>query len=316
MVLFSTIITQLSFTSSKFGEKVAKAKQLLNEVRNKMKEEEAAKTKKIEKERIQMGKEIQKARSRKEELEMAEAIKEREKEKREAAEAKQRILAQIAADKEERKRRNELFRITQESKPQEPETSCQKRPKLDCNQSRIQFKLPNGSSISGIFNSTDKFAALVDYVTNNSPYKNFTLSLTYPKRVFGPEDMTKSLNDLELIPSAVILVIPSSSPVNKVTSVVSSSFFTQVWSLFLTPLLAVWAFVVRLISPNPPSSKPDPRRMEQRKREAEEQARRIALRQKESKLLNREGNIARLQDNRENSGDDDNTWNGNSTQQM
>lgn len=323
---------------------MAKAKQLLNEIRNKMKEEEAAKTKRMEKvkkyylfilfyciyfkqttilylqERIQVGKEIQKARSKKEELEMAEAIKEREKEKREAAEAKKRILAQIAADKEERKRKNEEFRISHDSKPQEPETSCQKRPKLDTNQSRIQFKLPNGTSLNGIFNANDDLGKLYEFVSSNSSYKSFTLSLTYPKKIFTPEERTKSLRDLELLPSACILVIVSSNPANKVTSVVSSSIFSQIWNLFFAFIPAIWAFVVKLISPSRNPQQPDAaaeaKRLEERKKEAEERAKRITLRQKESKFMNKEGNIARLQDNRDNAEDDENTWNGNSTQQM
>ena len=41
-------------------------------------------------------------------------------------------------------------------------------------------------------------------------YGSFTLSCNYPKRDFSEEDMSKSLLDLELAPSAALIVLPVS----------------------------------------------------------------------------------------------------------
>jgi len=39
-------------------------------------------------------------------------------------------------------------------------------------------------------------------------YKAVTLSTTYPKRTFTDADMSQTLLDLELAPSAILVVIP------------------------------------------------------------------------------------------------------------
>lgn len=44
-------------------------------------------------------------------------------------------------------------------------------------------------------------------------YGNFSMATMFPRRVFTPEDMNKTLVDLELAPSASIVVLPVSGAV-------------------------------------------------------------------------------------------------------
>ncbi|XP_015782551.1 UBX domain-containing protein 4 [Tetranychus urticae] len=307
-----------------FDEKIAKAQQLLEQIKMKKAKEEEEKTKQQELDRIRSGKELAKAKARREELEMAELVKEREKEKREAIEARKRILAQIEADKEERRRRNELFKVPscQKSEPKSGNSGTSSS-KSNENESRIQFRFPDGSFTNQTFGADDPLCALRQFVIDTSPYRNFTLSTSYPKRVFTSDDLTRSLRDLELTPSSVLLVISSPSVVSKATSIVSTNIFLQIWPYIMTPFFWIWTFITSLFRtpPSPaqsassPSSSGSQAGSSVRKRVDEEREQRLLKRQKESKLLNRDGNVARLRDNHDDK-DDDGTWNGNSTQQM
>ncbi|XP_053207905.1 UBX domain-containing protein 4-like [Panonychus citri] len=318
----------------KLDEKVAKAQQLIEQLKLKKAKDDEEKARQQELERIRSGKEMAKAKARREELEMAELVKEREKEKREAAEARKRILAQIEADKEERRQRNEQFRVNSCSKS-DPQSGTSSTPtpsiKTNVNEARIQFRFPDGSFKNQTFGADDPLCALRQFVIDTSAYRNFTLSTSYPKRLFTSDDLTKSLRDLELAPSSVLLVLTSPSVVSKASSLVSTNLFLQIWPLIMTPIYWIWTFITSLFRPPPPPPPPAPNRfsrspssssqdqgdpLERKRALEEEREKRLAKRQKESKLLNRDGNVAQLRDNREDKDNEDGTWNGNSTQQM
>lgn len=312
-MIFFSLSYSLFFDSNsdrkEFEDKVAKAKQLLEQVKMKMKKEEMEKSHKSEKERIESGKAIQAAKSQREQIEAENAIKEKEKEKREAMEAKKRILAQIAADKEERRRRNEELKGLFARKVEVKENAPQKAVKSDENSTRIQFRLPDGTILTQTFKSDQHLEALNDYVSSNSSYRNFTLSTTYPKRTFESNDMKKSLRDLLLVPSAVILVLTNVGSSKKVGApLVPANFFSQAWGFLFATFMAVWGFFLGFFRPSQSgSSAPDAATLlSERKRAAEERERRFVRRRME---------IGRPFSNTD--GDDDNnTWNGNSTQQM
>ena len=80
----------------------------------------------------------------------------------------------------------------------------------DMSKTRIQFKLPLGNHIIGTFDATTAFGNLRPYVIQNAQLssKHFSMSTIFPKRDFTSVDDNKTLSELELVPSAVILIRP------------------------------------------------------------------------------------------------------------
>lgn len=80
---------------------------------------------------------------------------------------------------------------------------------VDMSKARIQFKLPTGNSIANTFDATSTLASLRTYVSQNVqlPFKQFSMSAFFPRRDFTSADDDKTLAELELVPSSVILIL-------------------------------------------------------------------------------------------------------------
>lgn len=120
---------------------------------------------------------------------------------------------------------------------------------------RIQFKKPDGESEMHTFNATDKFQTLRTYVIDSvvrGSMKDFTLASTFPRKEYSAEDDDKSMSDLDLTPSAVILILPNDKSRNplplaassiKPLGIVNSLFwgaFSQILSIFNYLKRLVW----------------------------------------------------------------------------
>lgn len=178
-------------------------------------------------------------------------MEQRNKEKKEQQAARQRILAQIEQDKADRAARF--------SNPSKPKTAEQQSPQpvrrvpANTNTARLQFKLPDGSSRTQDFNSEDTLQDVRNYIRNNLnlPYNNFILSTTFPRREFGSLDDDHTLLDLELVPNAVILILPISS---SSVSTNSQNFFSNLLWTFITPFLNIFSYVKSFLFGTPPPS--------------------------------------------------------------
>lgn len=75
---------------------------------------------------------------------------------------------------------------------------------------RIQFRLPSGNSHTGQFEPASTLRDLRIYVVENIelPFRQFTMSTSFPRRELTNEEDDKTLLDLELVPTAVILILP------------------------------------------------------------------------------------------------------------
>lgn len=180
---------------------------------------------------------------------------------------------------------------------------------------RLQFRLPDGSSITSQFPAQSRLQEARAFAQQEvgSMYGNFTLAMMFPRREFSSDDLNKTLSELELAPSASIVLLPESRSSSQSLSSSSSSL----WSLLgtvLYPLLAVWRIISSFIygsnadtpGPSAPTTSADrPQRENQTKQSLE----------KKTKNFKKDGKICRLR-TQEDSEDENNTWNGNSTQQM
>ncbi|XP_059417288.1 UBX domain-containing protein 4-like [Carassius carassius] len=111
---------------------------------------------------------------------------------------------------------------------------------------RIQFRLPDGSSFTNQFPSETRLLEARQFAAQEvgNRYGQFSLATMFPRREFTSEDLEKSLLELDLAPSASIVLLPQSSrPSN---TVVHSSAGGGVWAMLgslLYTLLAVWRFI-------------------------------------------------------------------------
>ena len=80
----------------------------------------------------------------------------------------------------------------------------------DVSVARIQFRLPSGSTHMGQFEPLSTLGALRDYVVRNIelPFRQFAMSTSFPRRNLLSEDDNKTLMDLGLVPTSVILILP------------------------------------------------------------------------------------------------------------
>ncbi|KAM4723077.1 UBX domain-containing protein 1 [Rhinophrynus dorsalis] len=172
-----------------------------------------------EKQRRKQGQELSAIKQRMQEQEMQKAAEDRRREKQEERMARERVREKIARDKAERARRFGGASSDPTSPPSEspvpvaipsPSSPVQEPPsKKEYDQCRIQVRLLDGSALSQTFRAREQLAAVRLYVELNwpgGPDGPFNLLTSFPRRVFTEDDMEKPLQELGLVPSAVLIV--------------------------------------------------------------------------------------------------------------
>lgn len=161
--------------------------------------------------RRRAGQDLQNFKQRQEENEMKKQQEERRREKAADQVARQRILAQIAQDKADR-----AARLNNEAPPK-AETKKEDSPPIvassvDKSEARIQFKKPDGESDIKVFKSSEKFSVIRAYVEQNiiagTGIRAFSLATTFPRKEFKTDDHGKTLLELNLAPTSVLLILP------------------------------------------------------------------------------------------------------------
>lgn len=302
----------------------------LEERREEKRKEEAQREIKKEIERRKTGKEMLDYKRKQEEELTKRMLEERSREKAEDRAARERIKQQIALDRAERAAR---FAKTKEAEAAKAAALLAKQAEAEVKRessardrstiARIQFRLPDGSSFTNQFPSDAPLEEARQFAaqTVGNTYGNFSLATMFPRREFTREDYKRKLLDLELAPSASVVLLPAGRPA---TSIVHSSS-GDIWTLLgtvLYPFLAIWRLISNFLFSNPPPAQTSARATStepsnsasSNKSEKREPVRKRVL-EKRGEDFKKEGKIYRLrtQDDGE---DENNTWNGNSTQQM
>ncbi|KAG6252597.1 hypothetical protein E4U23_008638 [Claviceps purpurea] len=152
----------------------------------------------------------------KEELARKEQIKEaarKRQEKQDDMDAKKRIKAKIEADKAERRRKAEEAKAAREGRAPNPDvgasaapSSAPARPKADHSQAKLRLQTPGGNLIKTLTAETTLFE-LAQQVQQETGLTVSTFATTFPRQVFeGHTDMSKTLKEAGLVPSAVLIV--------------------------------------------------------------------------------------------------------------
>jgi len=130
-----------------------------------------------------------------------------------------------------------------------------------------------------------------EFVTSglDTPFSSFSLSTTFPRRMLDQEDKNTSLKQLQMAPSATILVLP----LGGIVSNQDGGLMSLIW-LILSPFTVLWAMLSSFFGSSTSTAQPTPSTTS-------------------GSTTRREGGIGRLRTERDDG--ENNTWNGNSTQQ-
>uniref|UniRef100_A0A8C9RTP5 UBX domain-containing protein 4 n=1 Tax=Scleropages formosus TaxID=113540 RepID=A0A8C9RTP5_SCLFO len=284
---------------------------------------------KKEVERRKLGKEMLEYKRRQEGERTKRMLEERNREKAEERAARERIKQQIALDRADRAARYaknmeevEAAKVgVLQARRMELEAKKEASQRDRSTVARIQFRLPDGSFFTNQFPSETKLYEARQFAAQEvgNRYGNFSLATMFPRREFSGEDLGKTLLELELAPSASIVLLPTGRPTNTVVQSSGDGFWAVLSTIFY-PLLAVWRFISSfLFSTTPPPSTASrsatPRPASASTGESKRESIRKRVLEKRAEDFKKDGNIYRLR-TQEDSEDDNNTWNGNSTQQM
>ncbi|XP_039730494.1 UBX domain-containing protein 4 [Pteropus medius] len=303
----------------------------LEERREEKRKEEEQREIKKEIERRKTGKEMLDYKRKQEEELVKRMLEERNREKAEDRAARERIKQQIALDRAERAAR--FAKTKEEVEAAKAAALLAKQAELEVKRdasarerstiARIQFRLPDGSSFTNQFPSDAPLEEARQFAaqTVGNTYGNFSLATMFPRREFTKEDYKKKLLDLELAPSASVVLLPAGRPTTSMVHSSSGDFWTLLGTV-LYPFLAIWRLISNFLFSNPPPAQTSVRAASSESStlasssnsEKREPVRKRVL-EKRGEDFKKEGKIYRLrtQDDGE---DENNTWNGNSTQQM
>jgi len=198
-------------TEEEKAEKLARLEELRVKKRAERLEKEKQEAKEKEKRRIESGKDMGEIRQALAEQEIKKLADLRRREKEEEKKAKARVLAQIEADKAARRAEKESAKAGAAAAAAAPVAPAPSQPtvKKDYTEARLQIRQTNGQALVHSFGVKEPLAAVRLYVEMNrtdggaGPVKFMT---NFPKKVFADDDYENTLENLGLVPSAVLMV--------------------------------------------------------------------------------------------------------------
>jgi len=197
-------------TEEEKKEKLARLEELRVQKRAERLAKEAEEAKEKEKRRIESGKDMGEIRQALAEQEIKKLAEQRRREKEEEKKAKARVLAQIEADKAARRAEKEAAKAGATSSAAVSAPSpVQPSVKKDYSEAKLQIRQTNGQPIVYSFGAKEPLAAVRVYVEMNrtdggsGPVKFMT---NFPKKVFSEDEYENTLENLGLVPSAVLMV--------------------------------------------------------------------------------------------------------------
>ncbi|XP_061644185.1 UBX domain-containing protein 1 isoform X1 [Phyllopteryx taeniolatus] len=202
-------------TEEEKQQQVKRLEELMRAKQAERRERERAEELEKEKQRRKQGQELQQIRNRLQDDDMRKLTELRQREKMEDKLARQRVKDKIARDREERAQKfggggtSSTSTTSVQPSPLSPTTQGPPPIKKEYDESRIQVRLLDGSTITAVFKAQEPLAAVRVYVqvNGNTPEgQDFTLLSPYPRHVYTDMDMEKPLKELGLVPSAVLVV--------------------------------------------------------------------------------------------------------------
>ncbi|GFR86067.1 UBX domain protein 4, partial [Elysia marginata] len=310
-------------SKAKLDERVDRAKDLIEQKRQEKMKKEAEDERRREIERRNIGQGVQKLREQQKQMELLEAKRELQKDKENDRIARQKVKEEIERDRAEKalkfnKQKQDRAQAEEEARKKklaEKQAELAQEQSRRSDTARIQFRMADGSFLTQQFPATETFRTVQQFITQHLG-SEVSLSTSFPRRTFTAEDEEKTLQELQLAPSAAILVIPRGQSSNSVRSSTDSVGLSSLSSLVLSPFVFIWNLLCSLfgLSGSSGSSSTAQRPSGSDTARTSNSQRRPASSPTSSR---QEGAIKRFRNAEDDEDDEDrNTWNGNSTQQM
>ncbi|XP_049602495.1 UBX domain-containing protein 1 [Syngnathus scovelli] len=204
-----------AMTEEEKQQQVKRLEELMRLKQAERRERERAEELEKEKQRRKQGQELQQIRNKLHDDDMKKLAELRQREKMEDKMARQRVKEKIARDREERAQKfggggtSSTSMSSVQPSPVSPTGQGPPPTKREYDESRIQVRLLDGSTLTAVFKAQEPLAAVHVYVqvNGNTPEgQDFTLLSPYPRHVYTDLDMEKPLKELGLVPSAVLVV--------------------------------------------------------------------------------------------------------------
>eukprot|EP00795_Rhopilema_esculentum_P014189 gene14189-5194_t len=311
------IASQNDQSEATLQDRVARAESLIAEKRDKEKQDEL----KEEKRRRNEGHQLGLAKKNREDIESKKWIDEQAKAKADAKAARDAVRLKLEQDKAEKKARyqkeKEEERMKRDVRRRTIEAQKAPKPKEQRKTTRIQFRLSNGSALTREFPSDTR---LVDVVTSISQddmigTSNITLATVYPRRQFSTNELDCTLLELNLVPSAALIVISQRS--NEGTA--GQNSLLDFIKFILSPLVAILLYIKALIFGQAQVSNTtnSTSNVAQKDEGVSQKSRSDDKKTRDSATgYKKEGNVYQFKQDDSDDDDEKKTWNGNSTQQM
>lgn len=199
-------------TEEEKQQQIKRLEELMAQKQREREEREKREAIEREKQRRKQGQELSAVRQKMQEDEMKKIVEDRRREKMEEKMAKQRVREKIERDKADRARKFGLGESASSSSPAEaspaPPSSQEPLAKKEYDECRLQIRLLDGSTLTQTFKAKEQLAAVRLYVDLNRKdgATPFNFMTSFPRRIFAEEDMEKPLQELGLVPSAVLIV--------------------------------------------------------------------------------------------------------------
>lgn len=199
-------------TEEEKAEQRARLQQRLVEKRLMRQEEEKKQAIEAEKIRRKSGRDLSSAKDNFDRQRKLQDAENRKREMLEAKRAKEEIMAKVAADKAARQAAKAKPAAQASTQPPAQTASTvggappEKKQYTDC---KVRVRLPDGKAVMHTFAPTDKLSAVVTFVRSHYAEGSFSLKMAMPPKTFQGTDMDKTLQDLNLMPSANLMVIKS-----------------------------------------------------------------------------------------------------------
>jgi len=238
----------------------------------------------------------------------------------------EKLKAQIQQDREDKRRKYEQEQSSniQPIKPK-PTTTNIETPKINYTRSRLQFRLTDGSFFTEDFSSDAHMNDVYAYLQETLPidqYKNgsYTLRTTHT-RVTLTRDNPNTLKELELVPTAVLLVLNRGNVNSSLTNTNQNNIFQSI-PLFFTWLMMQFNFIYQFIFAklfgNPIPTPPRDQTRPPTTRINNPSDKKPTANKENFKIDSTENSTIRRFHNTQDDSDDEEkrTWNGNSTEQL
>jgi hypothetical protein len=310
--------------SKTVDEKVAEARARLKEIHDKRDEEAKEKEKEDEINRRRLGQQMILDKQKKNEELIRKQAEDLRRDKLEQQKLQEKLIAQIQQDREEKRRKYEQEQSATTSPSTTPKTppADVETPKINYTRSRLQFRLTDGSYFTEDFSPDDHMSDVYDYLQETLPsnqYRtgSYTLRTTHT-RVTLTRDNSSTLKELELVPSAVILVLNRGNVPSTSTNVSQNNIFQSI-PLMFTWLMMQLNFIYQFIFTKLFDNRPRINSTEQTRQANNPREQRTTTTKRENFQSDstEKSTIRRFHNTQDDSDDEEKrTWNGNSTEQL